>query len=448
MSWGNVSSGGNGGLLIPSSASIPFASVSVRDAWAASNLSDLVKDTTAVNVTGSSWFVWRGATNPESYDSLLWVNGDELVKGKDGDKGNDGDKGDTGETVKISSVSNELDTDGKLKTTVALDDGTSAESTPLQLPEGAVINVDGEVVGTIYTESSIDTLIEDGVATFSVNNKISNWSIHEVGIGDSPFVIDKVEQLGIEYQYTASSQFTQAMHLYTSGLPDGAQVKVLVKGIEKTSKPIDVFQTTGTGTLSWPVVTPTVFTLRSGMWRVEESSQMLHVTGATTYDGEGARKTVIHGVAVDPSSDLTAAVSEDGLLVTGRTYTPPTDAIDIAFWWSDNAEPAADDILNAMSQTQTVDVISRTDDFYRDDLQKRTMTAKRNEGSFKYLFFAWHKGFFNPEPTKVDTGWGAPSTWLETEVSASGVLYKVLTVEVKNNSTLADDYALVQEGIR
>ncbi|CAH9011617.1 hypothetical protein VP121E341_P0016 [Vibrio phage 121E34-1] len=370
-----------------------------------------------------------------------WLEADKIYQGQEGEPGKKGD------TVKINAVSNVLDADGKLKTTVSLDDGTSAESEPLQLPAGVEISLDGEVVSTIHTEESIDTIIENGVATLGVNNKISPWPIHEVGIGDSPFVIDKPEQLGIEYQYEASDQFTQAMHLYQSGLPEGSQVKVTVVGVSEKSKPIDVFQL-GDGGLQWPVSTPTVFTLRGGVWRVEESSQMLHVTGATTYAGGGADKTIIHGIAVDPSSDITAAVSDDGLLVIGRTYTPPTDTIDIAFWWSDSPKPTANDILNAMSQTQTVDVISHTDDFYRDDLQKRTMTAKRDESSFKYLFFAWHKGFFNPEPTKVDTGWGAPSKWLEAEVSAGGVLYKVLTVEVKNNSTLTDDYALIQEGIR
>lgn len=429
--------GGGGAISVPSDQI--FNSTSDRDDFFTSNPEKLIEGAQCVVLTSPPSGLYQ------VYASGDWQDRTAVVVGPKGDKGANGD---TGDTVKISSINNELDESGKLKTTVSLDDGTSAESTPLQLPVGSEINLDGEVVSTIYTEGSIDALIENGEATLSVNNKISPWPIHSVGIGDSPYVIDKPEQLGIEYQYEASGQFTQAMHLYQSGLPEGSQVKVTVVNVSEKSKPIDVFQLGSGGGLKWPVSTPTVFTLRGGVWRVEESSQMLHVTGATTYAGDGADKTVIHGIAIDPSSDLTAAVSEDGLLVLGRTYTPPTDTIDIAFWWSDNEEPTADDILNAMSQTQTVDVISHTDDFYRDDLQKRTMTAKRDESSFKYLFFAWHKGFFNPEPTKVDTGWGAPSTWLETEISASGVLYKVLTVEVKNNSTLADDYALVQEGIR
>ena len=238
------------------------------------------------------------------------------------------------------------------------------------------------------------------------------------------------------------------MHLYHTGLPEGSQVKVTVINVDKKSRPIDVFQLGGGSGLKWPVYTPTVFTLRSGVWRVEESSQMLHVIGSTTYAGNGADKTIIHGIAIDPSSDLTAAVSQDGLLVLGRTYTPPTDSVDIAFWWSDNSAPNASDILNALGQVQSGTVQSHTDGVHRGDLQNKTFTALRDENSFKYAYFAWPAGFFSPEPTKVDTGWGAPSTWLQTEIGAGGTLYKVLTVEVKNNTQSIADYGLIQEGIR
>ena len=96
--------GAGGGLLIPDSAAIPFATTEARDTWAKLNLSDLIKDTTAVNVTGASWFVWRGETNPETYNPSLWVNGDELVKGQTGAKGNAGQKGDTGPSGKSVSL--------------------------------------------------------------------------------------------------------------------------------------------------------------------------------------------------------------------------------------------------------------------------------------------------------------------------------------------------------
>jgi len=97
-----LSSGGHGGLIIPDSATIPFADNAARDAWASANLGDLINSTTAVNVTGQSWFVWRGETNPASYDSSLWVNGDEIVKGQRGDTGPKGDE--PFNTVKVTML--------------------------------------------------------------------------------------------------------------------------------------------------------------------------------------------------------------------------------------------------------------------------------------------------------------------------------------------------------
>jgi len=156
---------------------------------------------------------------------------------------------------------------------------------------------------------------------------------------------------------------------------------------------------------------------------------------------------IVREIDVDPDSGLSIAVDGNGKLVIGNIPSDP-ETVDIAFWWSDNAEPTDDDILNAMSQTQTPSVISHTDNFTREDLQNRTMTAKRDESSFKYAFFAWQSGFFSPEPTKVDTGFGGPSTWKQTAIIVDGVTYNILTVEVKNNSTSLEDYALIQEGIR
>ena len=177
--------------------------------------------------------------------------------------------------------------------------------------------LDDQFVTKIYAESDLDVLIEDEVATISINNQVSPWPIEEVGIGDSPKVIDKVEHLGIEYQFEASSLFTQSVHLYHVGLPEGAQIKVTVVNVEPNSKPIDVFQLSSGGDLRWPVITPTVFTLRSGLWRVEESSQLLHVADATTFDDDAALKKIVHGVAVDPDSLITMNVNDDGVLVIG-----------------------------------------------------------------------------------------------------------------------------------
>ncbi len=205
-----------------------------------------------------------------------------------------------------------FDADGNLIFT--LNDGSTINAG--QIPK-QILKVNGEDAAEINTERSINALIEDGVATFSVNNSVSLWSIQEVGIGDSPYIIDKPEQLGLEYQYSASSQLTQSMMLNTAGLPDGAQVKVTVIDVETGSKPIYVTQLRQGKDFTWPVSTPTVFTLRDGDWRVEESSQLLHIENSTTFDGESALTQIVHGVAVDPNSTLTMQVNDEGVLVVG-----------------------------------------------------------------------------------------------------------------------------------
>lgn len=128
--------------------------------------------------------------------------------------------------------------------------------------------------------------------------------------------------------------------------------------------------------------------------------------------------------------------------------TPKTESVDVAFWWTANAEPVEEDILNALGQVQTDEISSHRDGIKKDDLSTKTFTALRDEDSFKYLFFAWPADFFDPEPTKIDTGFGSPSTWIPSTVSAGGVVYNVLTVEVRNDGKDAEDYGLVQEGSR
>lgn len=159
-----------------------------------------------------------------------------------------------------------------------------------------------------------------------------------------------------------------------------------------------------------------------------------------------AQDKTVRKISVDPTSDLVMSVTTDGEVVLGTKEAVPEGTVDIAFWWSDNAEPTADDILVAMTQEQTASVMSHTDNFATDDLQVRSMTAKRDENTFKYAYFAWPAGFFNPEPTKIDTGFGSPSTWLSTTRVVDGVTYNILTVEIVNNSQSLDDYKLVQEG--
>ncbi|AUR83623.1 hypothetical protein NVP1038O_13 [Vibrio phage 1.038.O._10N.286.51.C2] len=86
--------GSGGGVVYPNSAARPFNSNSARNTWANNNKSDLIKDTTVVNVNGSQWYLWTGESNPSSVNSNLWMDADQIVQGEPGSDG-----------VSISSVS-------------------------------------------------------------------------------------------------------------------------------------------------------------------------------------------------------------------------------------------------------------------------------------------------------------------------------------------------------
>ena len=161
-----------------------------------------------------------------------------------------------------------------------------------------------------------------------------------------------------------------------------------------------------------------------------------------------SENSIVREISADPTSDITTSIDVSGNLIIGRNYTPDTSSADVAFWWSANEIPTPGDVLNALGQVQTSTIISHRDGILKGDLKSKTFTALRETSAFEYLFFAWPAGFFVPEPTKIDTGFGSPSVWKPTLVTASGVVYNVLTVEVRNNGLDAQDYGLVQEGSR
>jgi len=77
--------GSGAGFLMPDSATYPFASNTARDTWAAANLEDLVKNSTVVNVSSTTWYAWRGEDNPDVYDSSDWKDVTPIIKGEKGD---------------------------------------------------------------------------------------------------------------------------------------------------------------------------------------------------------------------------------------------------------------------------------------------------------------------------------------------------------------------------
>jgi hypothetical protein len=106
--------GVGGGILYPDSADRPFPSNSARNSWANNNKSELIKDTTVVNVGGTQWYLWTGESNPDTVSTSLWMDADQIVPGEKGDGGDNG----------VSITSTLVNSDGEL--VISKDDGTDS----------------------------------------------------------------------------------------------------------------------------------------------------------------------------------------------------------------------------------------------------------------------------------------------------------------------------------
>ena len=128
------------------------------------------------------------------------------------------------------------------------------------------------------------------------------------------------------------------------------------------------------------------------------------------------------------------------------------DTVDIVGWWTDNAAPTADDILNALGQVQTASLISHTDEVKADALPTTSISMKREETSAKYTYFAYPAGFFTDkngaplEPTLVNTGVGNSADWVVSTVDVDGVLYRIQRSPAQNVSQQLLTCKLIQEG--
>ena len=128
------------------------------------------------------------------------------------------------------------------------------------------------------------------------------------------------------------------------------------------------------------------------------------------------------------------------------------DTVDIVGWWTDNASPTADDVLNALGQTQTASLISHTDDVKADALPTTSIAMRREENSAKYTYFAYPAGFFTDkdgaplEPTLVNTGVGNSADWVVSTVDVDGVLYRIQRSPAQNVSQQLLTCKLIQEG--
>jgi hypothetical protein len=145
-----LNSGSGSGFLMPDSATYPFTSNGARDTWANANKQDLIKNSTVVNVSSTTWYVWRGEDNPETYDSINWADVTPIIKGEKGDQGN---------ALDLSSIPGDTIT----KTNSG---STGIESSLITQPDNTGVIVDGELTtskGTLNIGRGL-SLGESGLA--------------------------------------------------------------------------------------------------------------------------------------------------------------------------------------------------------------------------------------------------------------------------------------------
>ncbi len=185
------------------------------------------------------------------------------------------------------------------------------------------VKVDGDLHREVQLGAGLASTAEEGHVVLKSDMTKSAWKVVKVGLGESPISIESVEQLGKEYEFYVDEQFSASCLLFTSGFPEGASLKISMDNdsINNTkAKPIEVtqFVPNGNDHHVWYVKTPTVFTLREGMWRADESGQMMHLSDATSFSDEGATIQNVSAIRVDENSLLLSNVDEKGVLTLGN----------------------------------------------------------------------------------------------------------------------------------
>ncbi|MCP4259883.1 MAG: hypothetical protein GY774_20580 [Planctomycetes bacterium] len=159
--------GTGGGIVYPDSASRPFNSNTARNNWANNNKQDLIKDTTVVNVNGTQWYLWTGDSNPDTVQTSLWMDANQIVPGEQGIQGDPG----------IDVTSAAVDGNGDL--IVTLSDGSNINAGLVKGADGldgvdvtsANVEANGDLVITLSDNSTVnagnvtDSITHDGNVT-------------------------------------------------------------------------------------------------------------------------------------------------------------------------------------------------------------------------------------------------------------------------------------------
>jgi hypothetical protein len=457
--------GTGAGFLMPDSATYPFASDSARDTWGTANKEDLVKNSTVVNVSSTVWYVWRGEDSPASYDSSKWSDVTPIIKGEKGDTGEKGETGGVnydnltaGRIVQVGAsgadlIDSPIEVDAQGK--VGYITGTPGEVNRL-LDQDDRVTVDGNQTPSIQTGTGLESTLEGGTAILETSGvkDIVEYNVDAdatitLGAASAGKFISITQttttakpmaftfasyssfELGDTIKIGASESYVNYFFSVFYSDQSGQVLVVYPDNNCEFTKTADGWDAETDGTFTKTAIVPSS---QRGVPLAGNSPELVPVQGFTFIDHPAL-------------SYIYGANGERTIQIDLNQVTPPAyDTVDIAFWWSDSAVPLQADIINSLGQPQSALLMSKEIGVSVEELHTRSFTAKREEGSFKYAFFAWPANFFDPEPTKVETGFGSPSSWNATDVDVSGTNYKVLTVEITNNVISLEDYGLVQEG--
>ena len=172
--FGGGGGSGGGGFVVPNSATLPFADNTARDTWASANLNELVENQTVVEVTGSPdnvWYLWRGDTNPSSYNSADWIDATPIIRGPAGPNG-DTDLGNTpaASTLTVTSSTGN-DTVLPAATTSAAGVMTGVDKTNLNANTakvGFTVEAAQDAIGNAINEQKgIDVVYDDARDNFN-----------------------------------------------------------------------------------------------------------------------------------------------------------------------------------------------------------------------------------------------------------------------------------------
>lgn len=378
-------------------------------------------------------------------NDYLWVDIVTNFKGEKGNTGNNGASGLDGKSVEVllnsTSEINELEQLDVI--TAGL--GAIVKDNKLTISNEAIVSSKGKIIKQIDVSDGLKSEVENNKLTIGLSN-YQQVKIEAIKQDDSQIIeINKDEndsnkEFIINYGYGIDNPVI--VKLYPRTDTENKNIIITTK-FTNSDNPIfttvEVFDNNSNLIDKYNVI---------NSYEFNQFENLFNCRGSTQYFINQEKQIAEKYNAIMNNSNQISMYVGDNILYVSDRNEDPINTIDIVFWWTSNQIPTKEDILNAYGQAQSDSLISHHDNLFEDSLKTFTFEARREENSFKYLYFAWKKGFFNPEPNLVETDIGGNSIWLRNEVDVDGQIYITLTVEVTNNLTERRGYKLVQEGVR